>query len=204
MKSIDAWENSFKKDIMNQGFSRFLKKEISSFLKYLSKKSRILDLGCGIGDKANYIGEKGFDVLGIDSSSEAIKYAKGNFKGVLFKKANLLNLKISEKFDAITSIAFHHCLKDKERKILNNKIDKILAPKSYIFLLVLSSKDSTLDKSNEMEKNTFVQKSRKSFHLFTRKELIGEFKDYKTIKLKEHIRKIKGKTNAIFIGIFQK
>lgn len=42
----------------------------------IQRGAKILDLGCGRGRFAKYLGSKGFDVLGIDLSKNSIQYAK--------------------------------------------------------------------------------------------------------------------------------
>ncbi len=44
----------------------------------LSKKSRILDLCCGTGQLARLLSERGYQVTGIDSSAEMIRFAQEN------------------------------------------------------------------------------------------------------------------------------
>ena len=42
------------------------------------KPCKVIDIGCGEGFYSIYLASKGFDVLGIDISENAIKYAKEN------------------------------------------------------------------------------------------------------------------------------
>ena len=46
------------------------------------KPCRAIDLGCGAGNYAVYLASRGFDVTGVDFSSEAIKIAKQNAKKI--------------------------------------------------------------------------------------------------------------------------
>jgi SAM-dependent methyltransferase len=51
-------------------------------------KGRVLDIGCGAGRHALYLQKKGFDVLGIDNSSLAIKTCK--LRGL--RKAKIMSI----------------------------------------------------------------------------------------------------------------
>ena len=67
-------------------------------------KGRVLDIGCGAGRHSLYLQEKGFDVLGIDSSPLAIKICK--LRGL--KKARVMSLEAAEfganSFDTILTM----------------------------------------------------------------------------------------------------
>ena len=64
-----------------------------------SSKGKILDVGCGAGVHSLYLQNKGFDVLGIDTSKGAIEVCK--LRGIRnAKNIDLLDLQ-NEKFDTI-------------------------------------------------------------------------------------------------------
>ena len=75
-------------------------KSLDRFLSFLTKKSKIMDLGCGIGNYSNYMQENGMIVECIDASEEMIKTARNTFN----LNANVLTfLEFNEinKFDAL-------------------------------------------------------------------------------------------------------
>ncbi|QAA82935.1 class I SAM-dependent methyltransferase [Aequorivita sp. H23M31] len=64
-----------------------------------SSRGKVLDVGCGAGSHSLYLQEKGFDVMGIDTSKGAIEVCK--LRGLQnAKNIDLLQLK-NEKFDTI-------------------------------------------------------------------------------------------------------
>ena len=75
-------------------------KSLDRFLSFLTKKSKIMDLGCGIGNYSNYMQENGMIVECIDASEEMIKTARNTFN----LNANVLTfLEFNEinKYDAL-------------------------------------------------------------------------------------------------------
>lgn len=82
------------------------KKLISVIKKYQPKGKNAFDYGCGWGEFANILVEKGFDVLAFDDSDSMVINAKEKFKkpNFLTKKEfykKLPNLK--NKFDLVVS-----------------------------------------------------------------------------------------------------
>lgn len=63
---------------------------VTHFLKSLdlSPDSKIMDAGCGTGKLASFLNSKGFNVIGVDNSDEALILTKS--KGVHIEKADIL------------------------------------------------------------------------------------------------------------------
>lgn len=101
--------------------------------KYLpkNKKLKILDVGCGPGAALLYLAKFG-DVIGVDVSDEALKFAKKRGK---VKKGDVSSLPFKNaSFDAVAclDVLYHAWVKD-NRKALE-EIRRVLKPKG-IFLL---------------------------------------------------------------------
>lgn len=200
------WNKKYQYDINNQlKPNLFLLKNINNFLKLLNKKAKILDLGCGTGNKTNFIHKKGFNIIGIDSSERAISYAKNNYKNMQFYKGNILNTKFADNsFDAIISTAVMHCLIKSQRLKYIKEIKRLLKKNGILFQLVLSSEDQTKIQQKQIETNTFIDKYGLVFHLFTEKELKDYFKDFQFIKFKLNKKKFRNKTIAVYTMILKK
>lgn len=69
---------------------------------------RILDLGCGTGDIARHIAERGARVVGIDASPDMIAAARGRFPDLDFRVADAADLPFEAEFDAVFSHAVLH------------------------------------------------------------------------------------------------
>ena len=84
------------------------------------KPCKVLDIGCGEGFYSIYLASKGFDVLGIDISENAIKYAKENAEKagvkIRFKVMDLKDLsELNEKFDFVLEWAILHGISFEQR-----------------------------------------------------------------------------------------
>ena len=69
---------------------------IDKFLKYLPEKARVLDVGCGPGTFTRHLVKKGFEVEGIDSSSEMLRIAREKVPDIKFKLMDMRNLRYEE------------------------------------------------------------------------------------------------------------
>ena len=90
--------------------------------------SRVLDVGCGNGNIAKGIGSLGYEMVGIDFSPEAIRYAqrRNTMSNVTYKVCGAEDVTIHEHFDAvICSEVLEHLHKPSE---LMQTISRILKP----------------------------------------------------------------------------
>lgn len=82
-------------------------KNIESTVKFVIDKynpSSLCDLGCGVGLYTNLFEQKGLEVIGVDVSVNAIKYAREHNKSVEYIISNYMEYKPSNKFDFVTMI----------------------------------------------------------------------------------------------------
>lgn len=67
----------------------YLLPEVCKILDMLDQsKRRIFELGCGNGAAANYLSARGFDVTGIDTSSEGISHARRAYPALNLTQAS--------------------------------------------------------------------------------------------------------------------
>ncbi len=78
-------------------------KTLTNFLK-LQKNDTILDLACGRGRHSKYLYKQGFDVTGVDLSTESIDYAKQYEKPKLHFDVHDMCLPYPKKFDAVFNL----------------------------------------------------------------------------------------------------
>jgi SAM-dependent methyltransferase len=74
------------------------------FLPLLGTKARILDLCCGTGQLAHWLGGCGFEVTGLDGSSEMIRHARRNAPRADFIVADARGFHLPAAFDAVVSL----------------------------------------------------------------------------------------------------
>lgn len=75
-------------------------------------RGAVLDIGCGTGEHAIYLAERGYDVAGLDISPSAIRQARANAEqhGVKarFDVADALHLEPGPRFDTIIDVGLFH------------------------------------------------------------------------------------------------
>lgn len=69
--------------------------------KYGIKGKRLLDVGCGTGNHASLLVKRGYDVVGIDQSSDVLSIATKKVPGASFKRAKMGTLNQRRRFDVI-------------------------------------------------------------------------------------------------------
>lgn len=131
---------------------RILKQEripflVIDFYSHLAKeieKGRMLDLGCGRGKAMKPFFECGWDCVGVDINSEALKKASRYGQVILRKDEEPLSSLENESFDVITANAVFHHLKD-----INSNLSEVIRclKRGGVFLLNEVVEDSFLMRS---------------------------------------------------------
>ncbi|KAF2959095.1 class I SAM-dependent methyltransferase [Thermotoga sp. 38H-to] len=88
-------------------FSRRIAKNFTKFLEnFHIRGKKVLDVACGEGTFAVEIAKQGFKVVGVDLSSEMLKFARERAKEesvpVIFLKRDMRELDFHEEFDIVT------------------------------------------------------------------------------------------------------
>lgn len=100
----------------------------------IPKAGRVLDIGCGAGNISFWLESLGYDVMGIDVSKEAIKWAKE--KAALTESRVMFSVfdaarerfEADEKFDIVLDNHCLHCIIGDDRKLYLNNIFNNLKP----------------------------------------------------------------------------
>ncbi len=100
---------------------------------------RALDLGCGTGTNAITMQQYGWDVIGIDISSLAIREARLKAQSigakVHFTQGDVTELKgIGGTFDLILDIGCFHTIQPAAKTIYARNVQRLLRPNGYFLL----------------------------------------------------------------------
>jgi len=186
MESSEEWDRRFKKNGYVWGETE--SPTALESIKYLKPKSRILDVGCGYGRDCKFFIEQGFDVVGLDSSGEAIKLAEEFVPDGTFIKADATNMPFQDQaFDVVFSHLFMHLLyRDDVRRKFLKECERVLRPGGLIIQSFFSTDDSTFGEGEEVALRTFyVKRKARIGRFFEEDEVRSDFSDFETIELKK-------------------
>jgi len=143
------------------------------------KKGKALDICCGAGTNTVYLAGKGFQVIGIDISSQAVEYAKkkaeqANVK-IRFMVQNFLELPFeNEEFDFVFDMGCFHHVEAKDRNTFIKGVHRILKGGGSYLMICFSYKNGY------------------AWNHFTKEQIIHLFSDYFKIEEIKHISSIEG------------
>ncbi|MDY6764189.1 MAG: class I SAM-dependent methyltransferase [Halobacteria archaeon] len=106
-------------------------------------RGSVLDVGCGTGENALYLAEKGHEVWGIDASPTAIRKAHkksiDRSVDVTFLIWNALKLGgLGKEFDTVVDSGLFHVFTDDERTKFVNGLHGVLKPGGTYYMLCFS------------------------------------------------------------------
>lgn len=140
------WDQAYIKsrDVLHRDYLALTTNNLSYILSKLqeeNKKRTALDIGCGTGQVCRDLFHRGFDVMGIDLSGEAIKTAKGSTKylnkGVTFLQCDIEAEKLSlETMDLIICKDTYAFIKDK-KAFVDNALS-VMRPDSLLVIISLA------------------------------------------------------------------
>jgi len=174
--------------------------------RFLTKKGKVLDVGCAAGRISYLLAKNGFNVKAIDFSQGMINSAKRRYKlkNLIFQKKDILDLKEKNKYDyvlALFNLLTYFPSYEQRKKALRIMIDalkpngllvadvinkfgslRILSKVLFFkFLFILSLKNRPF--GDLFSNPTFSNSKEILFqHYFSRRELenlLSEFKDIK-------------------------
>ena len=115
----------------------FEKSWIDRFLSLIPDQGLILDLGCGAADPiGSYMIEQGYRVTGVDASAGMLRLAKKRFPDGDWRRMDMRELNMPERFDGIIGWdSFFHLTRDEQRMVLP-KLARHLGPSGALMLTV--------------------------------------------------------------------
>ncbi|MCA1187033.1 MULTISPECIES: class I SAM-dependent methyltransferase [unclassified Saccharopolyspora] len=105
-------------------------------------RGAVLDLGCGTGEHTILLAGRGYDVLGADSSPNALERARANAarRGVdaRFELADALRLPENRRFDVVLDSALFHVFGPADRSAYARSLRAVTEPGSVVHVLALA------------------------------------------------------------------
>ena len=138
---------------------------------YITERSHILELGCGVGRDAEYFAKLGNHVLATDGSTVVVEQDKEriqnpNIEFEVLKIHGGLELPLNT-FDMVyANLSLHYFSKDDTESIFES-ITKSLKPNGLLAFACKSS-DSLHESGQELESGVFVSPTGATFHFFTK------------------------------------
>ena len=168
MEHTKAWNKEYKSSIWKGHYS-LENIELSSI------NGRVLDAGCGSGKYTLPLRMRGYDVSGIDVSTNALEMARNSSTkhglGIEFIAGNICKLPFSDNsFDAVLCYGVLQHLLSKERELAISEFRRILTKDGQLFIEVFG-KDDMRYGGNEVEPDTFFRESGIIYHYFNIDEL---------------------------------
>jgi SAM-dependent methyltransferase len=106
------------------------------FLKYLTKKDKIVEAGCGFAKWVIYLHRRGFDIIGIDNNEFAISKLKEFDASLQVEVGDILNIKYPDNyFDAYISMGVIEHFEEGPHAALNEAY-RLLKPGGLVFVSV--------------------------------------------------------------------
>lgn len=179
----NTWDKKYSKKSYIYG--KAPEKFLAENYDYIPPKSKVLDVGVGEGRHAVFLAQKGYDVLGIDISSVALKKTKqlareykvrvdtilGSFKSYKFQEGQ---------FDAIINFYFVD-------EGINNKLQKYLKPGGILVYEAFTT--------NQLKKPGFEKYN--DAHMLKPGELLKLFPNMQILKYEEPMHEDKFRASII-------
>ncbi len=162
-------------------------------LKPYCKKGRLLDAGCGGGKYTVPLLMRGFDVVAIDVSLNALrmtgKRSTANKLDIKLLAANIYEMPFADaSFDIIWCYGVLQHLLLRERELALDEFRRILRKEGLLFIEVLG-KDDMRYGGREIEHSTFSRKNGVIYHYFNKDELNELLKGFSYCIIESHKEK---------------
>jgi tellurite methyltransferase len=136
----------------------------SSFARFTLKRIKdngplkLMDIGCGNGRDSFFFNKKGFDVLGVDISSQAIQrcFINSN-KNLKFQKFDIEKDTMFQKFEVIYCRFFLHAINVVAENKLIRLIKNIKKKNSLVFFEYRNLRDNIFKKSKTKKHNEIIE-----------------------------------------------
>jgi SAM-dependent methyltransferase len=107
----------------------------------------ILDAGCGLGNNAIFLSERGHRVTGVDGARPALEKARQRAAehgvDVEFRHADVTSLDgVPQRFNSVLDSALYHCLNDGQRAAYAAALHRVTLPGAALHLFCFADTDN--------------------------------------------------------------
>jgi ubiquinone/menaquinone biosynthesis C-methylase UbiE len=109
---------------------------------------KVLDVGCGTGENAVFLAERGYDVLAIDYLESVVATARersassSGLPRLEFKQADAFHLDaLGQIFDSVLDCATFHGFSDRERPAYARSLRQVTQPGSMLYVIGFSDQE---------------------------------------------------------------
>jgi trans-aconitate methyltransferase len=143
------------------------------FASLLPPNARVLDAGCGSGQKARYFQDRGARVLGIDFSDKLLEIARQTAPAAEFRLLDLRDIRtLSEEFDGVFAQAsLLHIPKTETFSVIEGMVSR-LVPRGLLYIAVKAQRPGHPDEEIVTESDYGYDYER-FFSYYTQDEMRG-------------------------------
>ena len=163
----------------------------------IDSKSKVLDVGCGLGHHVEYYREKGVNVQGLDKSESMVKLAKKRYPKAKFKKGDVLSSMIyrPETFTHVLTLYFTIYYIEKKSAYFKNVYDWLKPGGMLVLHLVNRSMFDPILQSADPLLIVSPQK-------FAKKRITNSVVKFENFTYKANFDLPKNSNNATFVETF--
>ena len=204
------FDEVYLKYFLEKQSEELTEKQVDFIARFFANKSRLLDAGCGIGRHSIKLGERGFDVLGVDFSPLYIDIARKkiqerNLNNVKCEVADLRDLHFKNLFSGVISMwsSFGY-FDDKTNEEVLHSFFTALASKGKL-IIDIENRDYILKyfiRETFREKDGVFIMERRRFHPLTSVVTTHRYVVGKDIR-RDYIRHIRVYSATEMINLFE-
>ena len=142
----------------------------------------VLVPGSGYGRNTRLFSSAGFNVTGVEISSEACSLADGYDPDTKVHRGSVLEVAFEDaSFDAIYCFNVLHLFRQRERTLLVDRCYRQLKVNGVCFFVVFSEEEESCGRGEEVEENTFESKPGRPVHYFSAGDLRRHFERFEVL-----------------------
>lgn len=105
MKAYSVFAHIYDKMMDNIPYEEWKDYLLMLMYRYgVSPSASVAEIGCGTGTMTGLLAEEGFDVMGLDLSSDMLEEARAKYPDISFVEADMRDFKLPEKKDILISV----------------------------------------------------------------------------------------------------